>query len=124
MFLYDMFGGFWRYVSYLWSVSFPDTSPMFHATWAFSLGLGGFSCFPDTPWDWNICRPIDPFQPPQLIGKYGSCMGRVWGLDLQPSQSGPRGFARPGWTTPDFSSTLKVMVVPVGGSCTEKVQSA
>ena len=36
--------------------------------------------YPDTPWDCRICGSIDPLAPPQLIGIYGSPMGRVWDI--------------------------------------------
>ena len=41
--------------------------------------------YPYTPWEWNICRPIDPpGTTPGLIGIYiyiyGSPISRVWGI--------------------------------------------
>ena len=42
---------------------------------------------PYTPWDWNICRPIDPPKPPQLIGIYGSPMERLGNDRKNPGKS-------------------------------------
>ena len=37
--------------------------------------------YPDTSWGCHICRPSQtPMAPPQLIGIYGSPMGRVWDM--------------------------------------------